>query len=139
MSANKSWLCGFWVAGLLSACSIHGVEDVGEVCFRATESDAPVEVFTIGNGAPSGQCVENVEHFCEATADGNVITVRSETTWQKKLGRCVTNAIALAPTPVFCDETPPLPPGTYTVVHGADVRQIELPLDSCPVDEIDNP
>ena len=115
----------------LVACSNHSEFDAGEVCLKATDSGESVEVYTIGSGAPRGSCIKNVEQTCEATVDGSVITVSNETHWQRKPGNCVVNAIHLIPTPLLCDEIGPLDPGTYTLVYGDEVTEVELPVDTC--------
>lgn len=106
----------FAIAVSLTACG-HDVVLVDEG--RACVDDLAVVITSPCVSA----CAENVSAGCDVDARGGEITVRSHFAYDEPAGAC----IALCGSLKARCALPRLAPGRYTLRHGDDTRQLEVP------------
>jgi len=104
--------------------------DRGDVCLEAPVAGEAATV-TVVPDLCLNNCTRSLEGSCEATLDGTTITVTSAFDWEVKTrGSC--NLICGFPGPAECGDVGPLAEGTYTVVHGEETFDIDVPTgDGC--------
>lgn len=121
-------------------------ENEGALCAFASDPDpffttttqdlvagAPVEMMVVMDSCVSSSCTSDITTGCEVSLDGDRILVTSAGSYNDdtgSLGGCTDDCRAVFAT---CS-TPPLAAGSYTVVHGADTMQLDIPatLDRAP-------
>lgn len=121
---------------LLAACGGPWDEvsfvDEGDLCFSTQGSGIAIEV-----RAPecmSSSCSRDPHATCEATVQGERITITSEIHWEEKHGglKGCTLDCGIAAADCTLDD---VAPGTYTVVHGEEEIELVVPLaqEGCPL------
>jgi hypothetical protein len=117
----RGWL-GLCVGpGCASQWEDESLQNEGDVCFvdRGEVLEVAVSVDCLGGG-----CTRNFENTCEATREGETITVTSEFTWQDRpTGPCTADCF----TPTAVCQLPTPPDGTYAVVHGEQTSSLTVP------------
>lgn len=125
----QTWMV---LAGLLwlGACSGRDDEtehvDVGGACVSG-EQGQPHDVAVDFGLCLSSSCDELVEASCTAMLEGTTITVEASATVRTKTGRNVACTADCNSATASCD-TPPLAPGTYTLVYGDDSVELTVPV-----------
>jgi len=106
--------------------------DSGSTCLQAESADNNGSVSVNGDLCLSSSCSRNAVGSCEATLDGNTITVTSQFDWEENVGENVACTDDCGTLVVECGEIGPLPEGTYTLVHGEQSKEVVVPTqDDC--------
>ncbi|HWB76043.1 MAG TPA: hypothetical protein VG755_13835 [Nannocystaceae bacterium] len=106
--------------------------DEGQLCFSTQSDGIAVEV-----QAPdclSSSCSRDPHGTCEATIDGERITITSEFHWEERNGGIKGCTLDCGRVVADCTLAG-LAPGTYTVVHGEEEVELVVPLaqEGCPL------
>jgi hypothetical protein len=99
--------------------------DEGSLCLENQGTDVVVTV-----RAPeclSSSCSRDLGGSCEATVDGDVITLTSEVHWEQNNGVNIACTDDCGAPTVSCTIAD-LPDGTYTILHGAEEVEVVVPL-----------
>jgi hypothetical protein len=126
----RSWFIVALVAGcgLLETWTPVEIIDEGTVCIEgAADAMATVQVFVPGE-CLSSSCDRNRVMACTATLDGSTITVSSEFTWETASGPNVACTDDCGMLITECT-VGPLPAGAYTVVHGDETSNVDIPAE----------
>ena len=103
--------------------------DAGTTCVKAKSADSKGSVSVDGDLCLSSSCSRDIVGSCDATLDGNTITVTSQFDWEENVGQyvpCTYDCVTLV---AECGEVGPLPAGTYTIVHGDESKEVVVPND----------
>ena len=65
----------------------------------------------------TNECSKYEEFDCQASLDGNNITVTSSHVWKECVG-CICTDNCFRSLPIECNELGPIEPGTYTITYG---------------------
>ncbi len=113
---------------LLGACTSEDETehvDVGGACVEGEQGQAH-DVAVDFRLCLSSSCDELVEASCTTTLEGNTLTVEASATVRSKSGPNVSCTLDCGSVTTSC-ETPPLAPGTYTLVYGEESVELGVP------------
>jgi hypothetical protein len=121
-----------WIAACGGQWGEVSFVDEGELCFSSQLDAIAVEV-----RAPecmSSSCSRDTQATCDATVEGNRITITSDIRWEEKDGGLKGCTLDCGTAAADCN-IGQLAPGTYTVVHGEEETELVVPLDreGCPL------
>ena len=130
------------LACLISACTLPACwsgassDDDGTVCIDGAllggvsavqlPSDAPLTLRVSTSACLGSACTRQRRASCSVVLSGSELFVSSHFRWEERgayPNGCTDDCVALH---AQC-ETPPLPPGTYVVRHGADAFPLRIP------------
>ncbi len=126
----RSWSALLGLVLIVACTSEEDTEhvDVGGACVAGEQGGAHDVAVDFGL-CLSSSCEEVVEASCTTTLEGNTLTVEASATVRSKTGRNVACTLDCVSVTAGC-ETPPLAPGSYTLVYGEESVELIVPVDT---------
>jgi len=103
--------------------------DEGHVCFGTVDADTSATVtVSLPGECSAGGCAQGFEGSCEATVDGDTITLTSDLSWVVAVELPDDVGCTMqCELPVTTCDLDGLPEGTYTVFFGDEQTQLAVP------------
>lgn len=103
----------------------YNAKQIDQVERQKLRADKSVVIGTFAGWCVNEGCDDRPSMQCSVTLEGNQLIVKSRYWGDRKDGATCTN-VPCRPVNAGC-ETPPLPAGTYTIVHGERSYELTIP------------